>query len=55
LCDFDKVIIVFDKMLHFVGSFSPGNAAANTGRNGKLNSHLMAGCVRNIIRTKNYQ
>jgi len=31
--------------------FSSGNAAANIGRGGKLNSHLMARCVRNI-RTK---
>jgi len=31
--------------------FSSSNAAANSGRDGKLNSHLMASCVRNI-RTK---
>jgi len=33
---------------------SPGNAETKVGRDGKLNSHLMAGCGRNI-RTKNYQ
>jgi len=34
--------------------FSPGSAETNVGSGGKLNSHLMASCVRNI-RTKNYQ
>jgi len=30
--------------------FLPGNAAANTGRGGKLNSHLMASCVKIFVR-----
>ena len=34
--------------------FSPGSAKTKVGWGGKLNSHLMASCVRNI-RTKNYQ
>jgi len=33
---------------------SPGSAEINVGWGGKLNSHLMASCVRNI-RTQNYQ
>jgi len=33
-------------MLHFVGSFSLGNTAANIGQGGKLNSHLMASCQK---------
>jgi len=31
--------------------FSPGSAETNVGGGGKLNSHLMARCIRNI-RTK---
>jgi len=34
--------------------FSPGTAETNIGWGDKLNGHLMASCIRNIL-TKNYQ
>jgi len=33
--------------------FSPGSAETNIGCGGKLNGHLMASCIRNIL-IKNY-
>jgi len=40
-------------MQHFVRFLSPGSAETDSGWGGKLNSHLMASCIRNI-RTKTY-
>jgi len=39
-------------MQYFV-RFSPGSAETDNGRGGKLNSHLMASCIKNI-HTKTY-
>ena len=40
-------------MQYFVHFLSPGSAETDSGRGGKLNSHLMASCIRNIL-TKTY-
>jgi len=40
-------------MQYFVRFLSPGSAETDNGRGGKLNSHLMASCIRNIC-TKTY-
>ena len=40
-------------MQYFVCFLSPGSAETDNGQGGKLNSHLMASCFRNI-RTKIY-
>jgi len=40
-------------MQYFVGFVSPGSAETNNGCSGKLASHLIACCVRNI-NVKNY-
>jgi len=40
-------------MQYFIGFVSPGSAEADSGCCGKLDSHLMASCVRNI-RVKSY-
>jgi len=40
-------------MQYFVHFLSPGSAETDNGWGGKLNSHLMANCIRNI-RTKIY-
>jgi len=41
------------KMQYFVRFISPGSAETDSGWGEKLNSHLMASCIRNI-RTKTY-
>jgi len=40
-------------MQYFVRFVSPGSAETDSNWGGKLNSHLMASCIRNI-RTKHY-
>jgi len=40
-------------MQYFVHFPSPGSAETDNGWGGKLNSHLMASCIRNIF-TKTY-
>jgi len=35
-------------MLYYVAFVSPGSAEADNGCSGKLDSHLIASCVRNI-------
>jgi len=41
------------KMQYYVGFVSPGSAKADNGHIGKLDSHLIASCVKNI-NVKNY-
>jgi len=36
------------KMQYFVGFVSPGSAEADNGCGGKLDSYLIASCVRNV-------
>jgi len=40
-------------MQYFVCFLSPDSAETDNGQGGKVNSHLMASCIRNI-RTKTY-
>ena len=41
------------KMQYFIGFVSPGSAKADNGCGGKFDSHLTAGCVKNVG-VKNY-